>query len=178
MGKKQEAKMSIKGELKPRFKNGKMLHTLPENSLYAPLPIPAYKLLAYKEEHFAVNVLMCLVSHLSFGQTVKPSVKTIVDLSGHGERSVRHGLNVLLAHGFIEKTTTRMGKIQHCEYTIMDLAYEMTPAFKQAIAQAKKEKVLRRIWSLQDQAAAKQLKANNSLLATEINQWPTDPFLG
>ena len=160
-----------------RFKNGKLLHTLPKGSLFAPFPIPAYKILASKKEHFAVSVLMCLVSHLGYKNKVNPSIETIIKMTGRGERSVRQGINVLLAYGFIEKVRTRKGKIQHCEYTINDHCYQMTPAFRQSINEATRQKMLLKIKKSESKSAAKQKIANNSLKATEINQWPTDNFL-
>jgi hypothetical protein len=46
--------------------------------LYAPLPIPAYQILAQAGEHVAKDVLICLVSHMGkAGQSVFPSYGTI-----------------------------------------------------------------------------------------------------
>ena len=172
--------MSLHQNAKYSFKNGKRILNLSKNSLYSPLPIPAYKVLALTGEHFAANVLMCLVSHLGYGKesnTVRPSIKTIMEMTGHGERSVRKGLDALIANGFIKKTTNRKGKIQHCEYEIADLCYLMTDAFKQSIAAARMAKMLHKIALAEAKALASNHAPNNTQMDTEINQCPIDPFL-
>jgi hypothetical protein len=72
--------------------------------LYAPLPIPAYKLLIAAGEHVAKDVLVCLVSHMGKGnRKVYPSVKLIMRESGRGKTAVIAAIRTLEEFGFIKK---------------------------------------------------------------------------
>lgn len=72
--------------------------------LYAPLPIPAYKLLIAAGEHVAKDVLVCLVSHMGRGnRKVYPSVKLIMREAGRGKTAVISAIRTLEKFGFIKK---------------------------------------------------------------------------
>jgi hypothetical protein len=72
--------------------------------LYAPLPIPAYKLLIAAREHVAKDVLVCLVSHMGMrDRKVYPSVKLIMRESGRGKTAVIAAIRTLEEFGFIKK---------------------------------------------------------------------------
>ena len=72
--------------------------------LYAPLPIPAYKLLVAAGEHVAKDVLVCLVSHMGKGnRKVYPSVKLIMREAGRGKTATIAGIRTLEEFGFIKK---------------------------------------------------------------------------
>lgn len=72
--------------------------------LYAPLPIPAYKLLIAAGEHVAKDVLICMVSHMGKGnRKVYPSVKLIMREAGRGKTAVVAAIRTLEEFGFIKK---------------------------------------------------------------------------
>ena len=72
--------------------------------LYAPLPIPAYKLLIAAGEHVAKDVLVCLISHMGRGnRKVYPSVKLIMREAGRGKTAVISAIRTLEEFGFIKK---------------------------------------------------------------------------
>ena len=75
-----------------------------QGGLYAPLPIPAYKLLIAAREHVAKDVLVCLVSHMGKGnRKVYPSIKLIMREAGRGKTSVIAAIRTLEEFGFIKK---------------------------------------------------------------------------
>ena len=70
--------------------------------LYAPLPIPAYQILAQAGKHVAKDVLVCLVSHMGKASAqVWPSYKTIQKESGRSKGAISGAINLLEAYGFI-----------------------------------------------------------------------------
>jgi len=110
--------------------------------LYAKLPIPAYRYLGSIEEHFAQDVLICLVSFVGLQKetnVVNPSIEMIMSLTKRSERSVRQGINVLISKGFISKKTERRGRFQYNEYKIMETCYTFTNEMQEAIGVANRK---------------------------------------
>ena len=83
------------------------INTIQPGGLYAPLPIPAYQVLARMGDHKAKDVLVCLVSHLgSNGTSAYPSYTTIAAEAGMSRNSIRKALDVLDEYGFIKTVYT------------------------------------------------------------------------
>jgi len=77
--------------------------SIPPGGLYAPLPIPAYQVLAECKEFTAQRVLIALISHLGDnGWLVYPSYTRISNVSGVARSSIRKALDVLEDYGFIK----------------------------------------------------------------------------
>ena len=77
--------------------------SIPPGGLYAPLPIPAYQVLAECKEFTAQRVLIALISHLGDnGWLVYPSYTRISKVSGVARSSIRKALDVLEGFGFIK----------------------------------------------------------------------------
>ena len=125
-----------------KFVRGQKTLTLPKNSVWSALPIPAYKYLAAIRDNFAKDVLICLMSFLGLGKSssvVTPSIATLSRMTGRNEASVRKGLNTLIALGYIHKETKRAGRFQNNEYTILPKCYLFTPEMRGAISAMTKE---------------------------------------
>ena len=76
---------------------------LPKGSLYAPLPIPAFQVLARSNNWPAQKVLLALVMHMGKNSNcVFPSYGTIAKSVGIGRNSISKGLTVLYEFGFIK----------------------------------------------------------------------------
>ncbi len=72
--------------------------------LYAPLPIPAYKILIAAGQNVAKDVLVCLVSHMGQGnRKVFPSLSLIMREAGRGRTAVVAGIRTLEEFGFVKK---------------------------------------------------------------------------
>jgi predicted transcriptional regulator len=94
-------------------------------SLYAALPIPAYKALSAAGEHAANRVLTALVSHLGKGSNLAfPSMETIAKETGMNKTTVNNALKVLYSYGFVEKYKTKAGKHWRNNYLILPSAYQ------------------------------------------------------
>ncbi len=107
-----------------------------QGGLSAPLPIPAYRVLANAREHAAKDVLLCLVSHMGLGKKSNrsfPSYTTICRETGRGRKTVSNALNVLIDFGFILKFSIPMGKRKRNVYKILDRCYHSTQMTKKAI---------------------------------------------
>lgn len=75
-----------------------------QGGLYAPLPIPAYKILIAAGQNIAKDVLVCLVSHMGKGnRKVFPSITLIMKEAGRGRSSVIAGIRTLEEFGFVKK---------------------------------------------------------------------------
>lgn len=101
------------------------INTIQPGGLYAPLPIPAYQVLARMGDHRAKDVLICLVSHLGEnGTCVFPSYTTIAAEAGISRNSIRKCLDVLEEYGFIKTVYFREGKKDRNKYYIQRAAYD------------------------------------------------------
>ena len=90
---------------------------LAAGSLYAPLPIPAFQVLANAKEHNAQKVLLALVMHMGRNSNcVWPSYPQMMWVLGIGSTSVRNGLKVLETFGFIKISKWRQGKQERNKY--------------------------------------------------------------
>lgn len=99
--------------------------SIPRGGLYAPLPIPAYKVLVEANEHIAKEVLMCLVSHLGKGGRESfPSYDTIARETGRSRGSLRPALQVLYDFGFVKVYQFKKGKRKRNKYYIQDSCYQ------------------------------------------------------
>lgn len=75
-----------------------------KGGLYAPLPIPAYKILVAAGQNVAKDVLICLVSHMGQGnRKVFPSLSLIMREAGRGRAAVVAGIRTLEEFGFVKK---------------------------------------------------------------------------
>lgn len=100
------------------------MNSIQPGGLYAPLPIPAYQVLARMKEHQAQRVFVCLISHLGMnGRESFPSYVTIAKEAGVGKNAIRKALDVLVEYGFIKVFTFRQGKKDRNKYFIQDAAY-------------------------------------------------------
>lgn len=100
------------------------IQTIQPGGLYAPLPIPAYQVLARAKEFQAQRVLLCIVSHLgSNGFLSFPSYKTIATESGVGRNAIKRSLDILVEYGFIKVFTIREGKRKRNQYFVQQSAF-------------------------------------------------------
>ena len=100
------------------------INSIQPGGLYAPLPIPAYQVLARMKEHQAQRVFVCIVSHLgSNGRESFPSYTTIAREAGVGRNAIRPALDILEEYEFIKIFTFRQGKKDRNKYYIQDAAY-------------------------------------------------------
>lgn len=100
------------------------INTIQPGGLYAPLPIPAYQVLARMKDHQAQRVLMSIVSHL--GENARssfPSYSTIARDAGIGRNAIRKSLDTLIEYGFIKVFTFREGKKDRNIYYVQEAAY-------------------------------------------------------
>jgi hypothetical protein len=100
------------------------INTIQPGGLYAPLPVPAYQVLARMKDHQAQRVLMSIVSHL--GENARssfPSYTTIAREAGVGRNSIRKSLDTLTEYGFIRVFTFREGKKDRNIYYIQEAAF-------------------------------------------------------
>jgi Fe2+ or Zn2+ uptake regulation protein len=87
--------------------------TITPGGLYAPLPIPAYQVLAECKQFTAQRVLIALISHLGDnGWLVYPSYTRISKMSGVARSSIRRALDVLEDYGFIKVTRIQTSQTQ------------------------------------------------------------------
>lgn len=104
-------------------KTGEM-NSIQPGGLYAPLPIPAYQVLARMRDHQAQRVLICIVSHLGLnGRSSFPSYTTIANEAGIGRNAIRKSLDTLTEYGFIKVHTFREGKKDRNIYYIQEAAF-------------------------------------------------------
>jgi len=90
---------------------------LPKGSLYAPLPIPAFQVLARSNNWPAQKVLLALVLHMGKNSNcVFPSYGTIARSVGIGRNSISKGLTVLYEFGFIKIARFPQGKQWRSKY--------------------------------------------------------------
>ena len=90
---------------------------LPKGSLYAPLPIPAFQVLARSNNWPAQKVLLALVMHMGKNSNcVFPSYGTIAKSVGIGRNSISKGLTVLYEFGFIKIARFPQGKQWRSKY--------------------------------------------------------------
>jgi hypothetical protein len=93
-------------------------------SLYAALPIPAFKTLAEAGEHSANRVLTALVSHLGKDLNLAfPSYETLCRTTGMNRNSVSRALKVLYDYGFVYRYKTKTDKHWRNNYLILPSAY-------------------------------------------------------
>lgn len=107
-----------------------------QGGLYAPLPIPAYKILIAAGEHVAKDVLVCLVSHMGKGnRKVFPSIKLIMREAGRGKTSVIAAIRTLEEFGFIKKWQFRdAGSRRRSIYYIQEACWNNDRMNRDAIA--------------------------------------------
>lgn len=100
------------------------INSIQPGGLYAPLPIPAYQVLARMKEHQAQRVLMCIVSHLgSNGREAFPSYTTISKEAGIGRNGIKPALDILVEFGFIKIHTIYQDKKARNKYYIQEAAF-------------------------------------------------------
>ncbi len=107
-----------------------------QGGLYAPLPIPAYKLLIAAGEHVAKDVLVCLVSHMGKGnRRVFPSVKLIMREAGRGRAAVIAAIRTLEEFGFVKKFQYwEPGKRRRSIYYLQEACWNNDRMNREAIA--------------------------------------------
>lgn len=111
------------------------INSIQPGGLYAPLPIPAYQVLARMKDHQAQRVLISIVSHLGLnGRESFPSYTTIAKEAGVGRNAIRKALDVLVEYGFIKVFTFREGKKDRNKYFIQDAAFNTGLMNKVAIS--------------------------------------------
>ena len=100
------------------------INSIQPGGLYAPLPIPAYQVLARMGDHTAKDVLVCIVSHLGKNGTCSyPSYTTIATEAGVSRNTIRKSLDVLEEYGFIKTAYFREGKKDRNKYYVQEAAY-------------------------------------------------------
>jgi hypothetical protein len=94
--------------------------------LYAPLPIPAYQILAQAGEHVAKDVLVCLVSHMGKASAlVWPSYGTIQKVTGRSRGAIAGAINLLEEYGFIRVIRKQVQQAKRRNfYYILEAAYK------------------------------------------------------
>jgi predicted transcriptional regulator len=109
--------------------------TIPRGGLYAPMPIPAYKVLVEANEHLAKEVLICLISHLGKGgRESYPSYDTISRETGRSRSSLRAALQVLYDFGFVKVYQIKIGRRKRNKYYIQDCCYQSKLMNKKALS--------------------------------------------
>ena len=104
--------------------------TISHGGLYAPFPIPAYRVLYRRQEHIAKDVLLCLVSHLGKGNRVAyPSYDTMQKETGRGRKSIAAGIRVLVDLGFVKVFKYRDGKKSRNKYYLQDSCWHSAQIF-------------------------------------------------
>jgi hypothetical protein len=111
------------------------IFTIKPGGMYAPLPIPAYQVLARLGDHQAQKVLMCLVSHLgSNGWGVFPSYSTIAYECGISRNGIKSALDVLEEFGFIKIGKWKEGKKDRNKYYLQLCCWDSGKMNKKALA--------------------------------------------
>jgi len=96
-----------------------------KGGLYAPQPIPAYKILGKTRQYAAQRVLMCLVAHMGYqSRSVFPSYDQIEALSGVRGNDISSALDQLLELGFIKVYQFRKEKKKYNKYYIQEACYK------------------------------------------------------
>ena len=94
--------------------------------LWAPIPIPAIKLLVRNKQRPASRILYAIVLHKGKAKSaIFPGYPTLALYANVGENNIRKCLDVLEAYGFIKITKTRQGKKNRNVYEILDKAYNL-----------------------------------------------------
>jgi hypothetical protein len=102
--------------------------------LWAPLPIPAFQVLARQKDWKAQRLLTCLVSFLgSDGYCVYPSYDKISERCGLGRNSIRKALDALEENGFIITYYFREGKKERNKYYLQESCWDSGKMNKVAI---------------------------------------------
>jgi len=95
--------------------------------LYTPWPVPAHQVLVTAKEYIAIDVLICLISHLGLGKNtncVWPSITTICKYTGRTRKSVVDGTRTLKEYGFIKVfLAPTTGKRKQNKYYIQPSCY-------------------------------------------------------
>jgi len=92
--------------------------------LYAPLPIPAFQVLARAGEYQAQKVLLALVLHMGKNDNcVFPSYTTIATTVGISRNSISKGLTILYDHGFIKIARFPQGKQWRSKYYLQEACW-------------------------------------------------------
>jgi hypothetical protein len=106
------------GDLEPQ-------RSYPKKGLWAPLPIPAFQVLARTENWVAQRVLLALVLHMGKdSRCVWPSYTTIQKSTGLGRTSISKGLTVLCQFDFIKIARFREGKNSRSKYYLQDSCWD------------------------------------------------------
>ena len=109
------------------------IHTIRLKGLWAPLPIPAFQVLARQKEWQAQKVLVCLVSFIgNEGYCVFPSYITIARACGIGQNGIRKALDVLEENGFIKIHKFYEGKKARNKYYFQDCCWDSGKMNKKA----------------------------------------------
>lgn len=98
---------------------------LPKGSMYAPLPIPAFQVLAAANEFQAQRVLLALVLHMGKNDNcVWPSYTRIASSVGMSRASISKGLKILKEYEFIYTAYYREGKKSRRKYYIQQCCWD------------------------------------------------------
>lgn len=108
--------------------------TIGRGGLYAPFPIPAYKVLVLAREHVAKDILLCLISHLGkSGKSSYPSYSTIARETGRSRGAIRDGLQVLYELGFVKVYQFNISKRKRNKYYIQEACFSTKLMNKKAL---------------------------------------------
>ena len=101
---------------------------LPKNSLWAALPIPAFKILAEEEEYITQRVFVALLLHQGkAGNCVWPSYETISHLVGVRNRNnISRSLRTLESYGFIKIAKFREGRNSRRKYYFQPATWDVS----------------------------------------------------
>jgi hypothetical protein len=117
------------------LETGEILNIGP-GGLYAPLPVPAYKVLGAAGEHHAQVILTCLVSHMGLNDfKVFPSYDQIRKMTGKSRSTIASAIRTLKEYGFITVKTLQVKQDRKRNlYYITRTAYDITLFNNQAKA--------------------------------------------
>lgn len=98
---------------------------LPKGSMYAPLPIPAFQVLAKASEYQAQKVLLAFVLHMGKNNNcVWPSYTKIASTVGMSRNSISKGIKVLKEYEFINVAYYREGKNSRRKYYLQQSCWD------------------------------------------------------
>ena len=107
--------------------------------LYSAFPIPAFKVLAKKEEWVAQRVLVGLVSFMGKNnRCVYPSYSTLQETLGMGRSSISSGLTTLKEYGFINIAQFKEGVRWRSKYYLQDACWDSSRMQKEVRVHTKK----------------------------------------
>jgi hypothetical protein len=116
---------SMKNNKDAKEQSTEQIWRIRKGGLYAPLPIPAFQVLAKAEERAAQKVLLALVMHMGYqSNCVFPSYNTIASTVGIGRSAISQGLTVLYEFGFIKIARFPQGKQWRSKYYLQPACWD------------------------------------------------------